>query len=857
MGCGDAKRSTPLFTGDWVGPVTMGTDRMNVAYYGAIDPFSPSFIINRQLAVWHCVGFLEDCGTYYDWDWLNSYATFGPGDWNSGTDAGPHAANSGTPITCLQRVAPGQSCLEGGTNNDIWSKVCGYVVNSAYGNCTASSNAWGFGWSNASFGCVHEPLKPGPPPFNKVYLGENSPSVVALSMDEMINRGSTFGYPAIIITSGQTASLNQQNLTITGTPTGTELTLTYDFNATAQTCQSFPAADKMPGTFCADVSDDNPSQVCFCKQGNCSLDAQPYIMGCVDRPTPKQSNLKMVAFYARASDGSPSVTVRYLSSNPNGDLCLGSSSSPTSFCDQGAQTIIRHTPDPNYNAPTIPTPFLDPTYKHTYSQNIKAYTQAQMLTLGGLPYNSIGYFREYYYDSTKPQFPFSKEGITVSSVSSALGNLFRKAYRLSFEPVIPAVTNPIVVIKNPINDQLPPQTTCTIPKLMQSNTYLTSDLFNTVVPYKRYSLERDRHLTQDSAGTVTDPCNQMYGNYYGSICNPRALPEANDVVDSYTVNRAFCPGVFVNTDIQHQICFTPVSNSWAALTSELATNYHDLCVPIPIVPNKTDPTPAQGCPSEKPAASNYYVAWPVMGYGATLAGTCDTNSDLENRSTYSVTPMMTQTNYCNALCGTNSGCLQTCATTNYTAYVNKFNTANNALTARAELALGQSRNLFTIEVQLIQALFDQTKIGNNSLHTVTSTSAAPSKKCNNDGSVTRTGGCVYKAGCNATSTSSRFLGNMTWTTPTINVSTGTPKTRLAAMTADNLGLRGLAFPQTSTTCVVNPVPPATSSTTATVATTTRWCNAFFDGANVLQGKAWIDVDLSMPGAISCIAKNPT
>lgn len=852
MYCNDAARNTPLYAGSYVEKVTGATDRMYLYYKpdanatgSNLDPFNLTFGISRQLKYWGC-DCCAHCGTLWD---FTVRSTFSPNDFSyNSTASSVKVANGGSPATCLRRIVPGGDCPEGGTNQDTWSKVCGYVVISQFGGCTNQVNAWGFNWRLARFGCVHEPLKAPPPPFNKVSVSLLSPSVVPMPVTDLINQtGSTFASPKVILTDGRA-------------PNPHNITLTYDFSRGAQQiCQSFDPSLNIQGVFCADVSDNDPSQVCVCRQGSCSRDPSPEFLGCVDRPTPRQSNLKMVAFYAPYTDGSPTVTVRFLSSNANGDLCIGSSSSPASFCDQGSKTIIRHTPDPAYVSPVISTSFADPSYKHTYSQNIKHFNQAQMLTLGGLPYN-LRYLREYYRNTNSSDFPFVKDAIKMEFDI----NLYRAAYNLGFEPTIPALTNSVLFIQNPVNTN-PPQTTCSSPELVPPSAVAASDLYNTVIPYERYSLDRNRYLSLDSSGNINDPCNPFYANFYGN-CTPPALPVPYAAANAYTINRAFCPGVFTMTDVQHQICINPVFDSWQALTDELHTNYHDLCVPLPTTHNRSDPA-TPGCQSEQATASNSYVNWPFMNLNSTLTGTCDDNYDLEPQQLYTLTPgLLTQANYCTALCASDQACIQSCNTnpTNaYSPYVSNFNAVNAIFTARTELALGQNRNLFPSEIRLLQAQFDtlktscmdppacrSVKTASTPLHTVTSTPVVVSKSCASDGSTTRQGGCVFKAGCNANTQSERFLGYMVWGTPTIDVTRGSARTMLAAATPDNLGLRSLALPQFSTSCTG-------SSTSTSVANTFRLCNAYFDSANQLQGKAWNDVDLSQPGALSCIGRNPT
>jgi hypothetical protein len=208
---------------------------------------------------------------------------------------------------CLKKFYPNEVLPHGGKNNFKRNIVCAYVVYALAGSaCNSPLN----GWSNAFIGCVEEPLNSPPPTYNTVMSSEIAAYVDPdFDVEKYIsNYNSTFDQPVIKLLNGM--------------PKHGELILRYQFPGDTRNIDHlqskgvFPK-DKNKLVYEARVDPNNPSQVCACESASC--DNKIYI-GCVARPTPRQSNLKVVAEYIPHSTGAPAVTVNFAMTNPQGEI---------------------------------------------------------------------------------------------------------------------------------------------------------------------------------------------------------------------------------------------------------------------------------------------------------------------------------------------------------------------------------------------------------------------------------------------------------------------------------------------------------------------------------------------------------
>jgi hypothetical protein len=155
-------------------------------------------------------------------------------------------------------------------------------------------------------GCVSAPLMPAPPIYNKTLVPQNS-AVIANNPPS----NSTFSSPKI-------------NLTVIdseGREIGPVIQLTYSFDIPddQQNCTSL-----LEQIYCPMVTSAAPSKICAYFEGDKSN-----VLGCIDRPKPKDSGIKIEAIYDYYIDedcnigfDEPSVfkTLRIKLTQPNGDF---------------------------------------------------------------------------------------------------------------------------------------------------------------------------------------------------------------------------------------------------------------------------------------------------------------------------------------------------------------------------------------------------------------------------------------------------------------------------------------------------------------------------------------------------------
>ncbi|MCE2992350.1 MAG: hypothetical protein LW825_05490 [Candidatus Jidaibacter sp.] len=219
---------------------------------------------------------------------------------------GPWSGSSGHRI-CLKKFYPNEVLPHGGKNRFKRNIVCGYVVYALVGSsCNSPLNSW----SDAFIGCVEEPLRSPPPTYNPVITTEIAAYVDPdFEIENYIsNYKSTFDQPVIKLLNGMSKN--------------GELILRYKFPGDTSNIDqllnkgSFPK-DKNKLVYEARVDPNNPSQVCACESNSC--DDKIYI-GCVARPTPRQSNLKVVAEHVPHPAGGPAVTVNFAITNSQGEI---------------------------------------------------------------------------------------------------------------------------------------------------------------------------------------------------------------------------------------------------------------------------------------------------------------------------------------------------------------------------------------------------------------------------------------------------------------------------------------------------------------------------------------------------------
>lgn len=904
MNCSD-KTTSNIFTGDQKGHryygVSFPTDRMYIWYSpdanstgSNIDTFEHNFGASRQLAWWWF-------GTHWDSTVRarTSQSTFDA----QASMSSPITAAGGTPIVCFRRIKPDGACPEGGRNPDRLPKVCGYVVWNTILPCDSDANAWG-GWDHARFGCVHEPLKPPPPPFNEVMVAPLSANVLpyATATDAVEKLGSTFHQPKVRISDGVNT-----------------VDLVYDYTSIDSTtqmpklnCQKILDSNgvaKINISYCAEVPQDAPYQICVCPEGQCAntpnnTDGASYL-GCIPRPTPKQSNLKMMAFYqADAATGAPMVTMRFLHSNLSGDLCLGKTSNlldASKFCDGG--TKISHQPDnyytPKWDSNKYPVSYYDPGYNHSYLNGSANYNpQADIANLGGLPFvartglTSLPYFKEYYLNQS---VLFFDSTIVYSSDdgSPILADKYRNNafYDVTFIPYIPKVNDPISLVKNAAT--ISGTTTCQIPELRDFSNLLNGEYMGSTYAHIQYSRERN--------GINNTSCKNLYANDGYSFCDPQVIP-ATVQLGAERINRAICPGIFTNSDIAHKICFSPdpkTTAEWPDFNAELLDSYHDLCANIPPLRNPSDP--AGGCNSERPSPANDYINWPYLALNSQKTdGSCDASLGLEARVDYylAVGSSLAQTcpnncnayinkanevdkdykghlnclekcalnidkdTFCSTVCANDSKCISNCTQNAYNTFITSLNNIINpdneslpSLASRRFMAKVQNRNLLPAERDFIDAkLKDLDKVcltgGNYTGCTaqVTSPSRLVEFKAYNMPiqKFCLSNGNTKRNGACVYKSTCDALTNTERFLGYLKWPAPPQFTTTGLSAPDNFNIKSKVVSQSTTEC------SRPSGGPSQVGLSGRSCTAFYDSNNNLLGSFWSDVDFNQQGVIDCV-----
>lgn len=219
---------------------------------------------------------------------------------------------------CLKRFPPRGDMAHGGKNPFKRNAVCAYLVHLRVSD--SCRNPVG-GWNNALIGCIEEPLKAPPPTYNTVMAAEIAPFVdpKVTFEDYKAKYNSTFDQPVIKLLNGEVSTGTEAK----GTPKVGELVLRYKFPGDTTVKDNLPASGRFPEStnalvYKAMVDLNNPGEVCACEASDC--DKRLYI-GCVKRPTPRDSNLKVVAEYAQHSaDKSPGVKVHFALTDANHEI---------------------------------------------------------------------------------------------------------------------------------------------------------------------------------------------------------------------------------------------------------------------------------------------------------------------------------------------------------------------------------------------------------------------------------------------------------------------------------------------------------------------------------------------------------
>ncbi|MDJ1257407.1 MAG: hypothetical protein MRQ07_01955 [Candidatus Midichloria sp.] len=189
-------------------------------------------------------------------------------------------------IVVLKKIRPQELFPGNLKNTSKRTKICAYFKTNFLGSLFTSKKNL--------IGCVDEPFKPIPPTFNVVMPANAEPYVDSkLDIKTLLANGSRFDQPVAIVKFDDPQKLSPSQLFLRYRFPGD--TSKYDAvnvaNAEAPVCAKFPT---YPITYCAKVTDSNPSQVCVCEQDDCP---DNIFIGCLPRPTPKESNIAIMGSY--------------------------------------------------------------------------------------------------------------------------------------------------------------------------------------------------------------------------------------------------------------------------------------------------------------------------------------------------------------------------------------------------------------------------------------------------------------------------------------------------------------------------------------------------------------------------------
>lgn len=275
---------------------------------------------------WHCNWSEDENGNPNGTHWVDRYQMV-----FTNSDVMPNDGDTGKKIlrgiawghhVCLKRTKRNEKFVHSSNiNTSARSKVCAYVVNAA-GGC----NSYFGDASSALIGCVDEPNLPGPDVFNSVVPAEIAPRVdTSICLDSnlfseqcsktktsLIQRGSTFDKPMVVMTGGEVSSIRNPDGSITSN-TAVSLELRYqfyraDYDNDIKSCGKMNLEGYSNIEYCAQVPANNPGKVCACeKDPNFRLPEDPNsivplnfcgsnkFIGCVDRPTLEHSGLTIVS----------------------------------------------------------------------------------------------------------------------------------------------------------------------------------------------------------------------------------------------------------------------------------------------------------------------------------------------------------------------------------------------------------------------------------------------------------------------------------------------------------------------------------------------------------------------------------
>ena len=607
------------------------------------DPFNASYKVRRSYC-WFRDCIFHSCGCL---KWGDNYsADFDASDIKSPNDAaGAKILRSSLGLwgahVCLKRFAPGQDYLQQGKNTSNKNSICGYVVlplplwgTSAAQACQSPL----FNWNYALIGCVEEPLKPGPPTFNTVIPHSITPYVdpkIKLHdytddkgkiINGYISMGSKFDQPLIQISNGSTK--------------GGTLLLRYKFPGDTYMYDQIPAkgffeSDPNKLVYESIVLKDSPDKVCICLGEDCR---EGITIGCVDRPTPKDSNLKIVADLASGHANNPAVYPRFAFTDDKNNII---------YYDTSNRKVI-------FNSNGIP-----------FVADSSGYATTTAAT-GKLNYR---YLRELTDSSPISDFyALQADGKEVGYTKNSY-----VSYGLEFNAMVASI-NATTKQPNYIALNVP------LPGSSGSFLRIAGDPLSVTDPqYYLPAGSRERLLCNCPKGTDPNRCPLPPETSYNYDPN---MPIQYNEPDA---SRLYCPGRVIEpsqVENNNKICLQ-IASFWKDVVNDKSSN---LCVTLP-----------SNCQQQlEPHKSYGMSSWPTVAPGTVVQGNCSAEAGLEQSKFYQWQPpqaLSAQDYGCSATDGKCSDYADN--------YLPQFAKATATLETLQNLANTLNRNLNDDEINVI------------------------------------------------------------------------------------------------------------------------------------------------------------
>jgi hypothetical protein len=578
--------------------------------------------------------------------------------------------------------------------------VCGYIVR-ASDNCTSPNK-------NNLVGCVSVP-----PLASEIYHASMIPTIVPrvateeeISLSALIGQyNSKFDQPVVVLITGRGANL------------GSIMPLRYKYNGDDTVYDDKPQCSPFPNLdnkirYCAYIPPDMPNKVCVCIEGNCE---NKKYLGCTSRPTPKQSNLAILADYQESNS-------------------VGIMKTP------GVRPIFVRT-DPVDGALLI----TDAQGKDGYINPLDG--NAYLMQQGARTMNQVNALPFTYKKLTLP----SQELIIQDTQINFEGNGYvddeSEVYGIKFG----------ARIAETINDD-PKTISILTPETRQDKCFATTVVQqSSLPPIPIPAGMRDRSLCCPN-GSISGlpnatglPCCPTDGSVAPPLCQPtninngclscspsiaqpckvninndNLLNDADIIMNNEEAVKAMCSGQYMwptnSESIADSIClYNRSSWNWGSESDKL-------CAAI------TTDCNAHAIPS----ITTGYATWQQTTVGNTDEGECKQQYGLVNRVDYNVAPGGGATPQQRA-------------------------EAEAKLNALKEIFAPTGLNIPEAEINTIS---------NNYNVIITKTERKPIRKCMAGGVATIKNSCVFANGCPAITQPADFTGNVTWpAAPTINLST--------------------------------------------------------------------------------------